>query len=93
MKKPLSAPHKFRLYIVQNSVNSTTAIKNLKSILSEKLGDAFILETIDVYAASSEAEADKIITVPTLIRLHPKPIKRLIGDLSDKDLVCLLLGL
>ena len=37
------------------------------------------------------AESDRILATPTLVKQLPPPLRRVIGDLSDKDKV--LLGL
>ena len=49
------------------------------------------LEIIDVLEQPQVAEDDKILATPTLIKQLPPPLRRVIGDLSDKTKV--LLGL
>ena len=46
---------------------------------------------IDVYEQSVLAEGEQIIAVPTLIKKLPLPLRRIIGDLSDREQV--LIGL
>lgn len=46
---------------------------------------------IDVLEHPQIAEDEKILATPTLIKALPPPLRRVIGDLSDKDKV--LLGL
>ena len=68
-----------------------TAIRNLRRICDEELKGRYELEIIDVHEQPEAAENDRILATPTLVKLLPPPLRRVIGDLSDKDKV--LLGL
>ena len=46
---------------------------------------------IDVYEQPVLAEGEQSIAVPTLIKKLPQPLRRIIGDLSDRERV--LIGL
>lgn len=80
-----------KLYITGETTNSVRAINNLKKILSGELKGIYELKIIDVLKNPQLAEDEKILATPTLSRVLPAPIKRIIGDLSEKDKV--LLGL
>ena len=67
------------------------AIANLRRICEEDLRGQYELQIIDVLESPELAEQDKILATPTLIKQLPPPLRRVIGDLSDKDKV--LLGL
>ena len=71
-------------------MNSRTAIRNLETLRSRLNGDAAV-EVIDVRERPELAEADRILATPTLVRLEPEPVRKIIGDLSDIQRV--LLGL
>jgi circadian clock protein KaiB len=49
------------------------------------------MQVIDVLEQPQLAEDEKILATPTLIKRLPPPLRRVIGDLSDKDKV--LIGL
>jgi len=85
--------HKYilKLYIIGSSAASELALRNLKEIISQESETIFQLEVIDVIKNPQLAEDDRILAVPTLIRKLPEPIRKIIGDLSDKEKV--LLGL
>jgi circadian clock protein KaiB len=70
---------------------SSLAIANIKEICEEHLKGRYALEVIDIYQQPVLAKGDQIIAVPTLIRRLPMPLRRLIGDLSDRPRV--LIGL
>jgi len=80
-----------KLYVSGQTLNSIKAIHNLKKILSGELKDMYELEVINVLENPQLAEDEKIMATPTLSRSLPLPIKRIIGDLSDKEKV--LIGL
>jgi len=80
-----------RLYVVGMTPNSVRAIENMKAICEEYLQGRYDLEIIDVYKQPSLAKGEQIVAVPTLVKRVPLPLRRLVGDLSQKDRV--LLGL
>jgi len=82
-----------KLYVVASSSASEMALRNLKEIITRESGIVFQLEVIDVREYPQLAEDDKILAVPTLIRKLPQPIRKIIGDLSDKENVLLGLNL
>ena len=82
--------YKLRLFVTGQTQRSQAAIANLQSIC-EELGGGYQMEVIDVLERPQLAEDEKILATPTLIRLLPMPLRRVIGDLSEKEKV--LLGL
>ena len=81
-----------KLYVTGKTANSQKAIDNLKSILSEpSLEGKYELEIIDILEHPQLAEEERIIATPVLIKKVPLPLRKIIGDLSDKEKV--LLGL
>ena len=88
-----SATEKYvlRLYVTGMTPRSTESIARLKSICEEYLAGRYELEVIDIYQQPTLAKGDQIIAAPTLIKQLPLPLRRLVGDLSNKDRV--LLGL
>jgi circadian clock protein KaiB len=77
--------------VTGTSPRAETAIANLRRICEEELGGAYELVIIDVLKDPDAAEQDKVLATPTLIKQLPPPIRRVIGDLSNRDKV--LLGL
>jgi circadian clock protein KaiB len=74
-----------RLYVAGQTPKSLNAFANLKKICETELRGKYRIEVIDVLARPERARADQIVAIPTLIRRLPPPIKRLIGDLSNKE--------
>lgn len=80
-----------RLYVTGMTPRSLRAIANIKQICEEYLEGRYDLVVIDVYQTPALAKGEQIIALPTLIKRLPGPLRRLIGDLSDRDSV--LIGL
>jgi circadian clock protein KaiB len=80
-----------KLYVTGRTPRAETAIANLRRICEQELGGQYQLEIIDVLEHPELAEEDKILATPTLIKQLPPPLRKVIGDLSDKEKV--LLGL
>ena len=79
------------LYVTGTSPRTQIAIDNLNRICSQELAGRYELEIVDVLEHPQRAEDERILATPTLIKQLPPPLRRVIGDLSDKDKV--LLGL
>ena len=80
-----------RLYIAGETVRSRGALDNLQEILDEHMPGKYHVEVIDLMKNPQLAAGDQILAVPTLVRRLPPPLKKIIGDLSNKERV--LVGL
>ncbi len=80
-----------KLYVTGQTPNSVRAITNLKEILQNDLKGLYTLKVIDVLKNPQLAEDEKILATPTLSKILPPPVSRIIGDLSDKEKI--LVGL
>lgn len=81
----------FKLYITGQTPRSIRAIDNLHRTCRLVLADQYELTIVDILEQPQAAEDDKILATPTLIKISPPPLRRIIGDLSDMEKV--LLGL
>lgn len=80
-----------KLYVAGNTPNSIRALKMLNNILEEEFQGVYALKVIDVLKNPQLAEEDKILATPTLSKILPPPVRKIIGDLSDRERV--LIGL
>jgi len=89
----MRAPQRYvlRLYVTGINERSIQAINNMKVICEEYLKDRYDLEVVDVYKQPSLAKGEQILAVPTLVKKLPLPLRRMVGDMSQKERV--LLGL
>ncbi|SET59697.1 circadian clock KaiB family protein [Hymenobacter actinosclerus] len=80
-----------RLYVAGQTAKSMQALANLKSYCEQHLKGRYQLEVVDLLLHPQLAEGDQILAIPTLVRKVPAPIRKIIGDLSNKERV--LVGL
>ena len=88
---PLKKTYVLKLYVAGNTPNSVRALKTLKEILEQEFQGVYALKVIDVLKNPQLAEEDKILATPTLSKILPPPVRKIIGDLSDREKV--LIGL
>lgn len=88
---PLRKTYVLKLYVAGNTPNSVRALKTLKNILEQEFQGVYALKVIDVMKNPQLAEEDKILATPTLAKVLPPPVRKIIGDLSDRERV--LIGL
>lgn len=85
--------HSFRLYVADDAPNSAQAISNLRHFCLAHLPHRHEIEVVDVLKHPRRGLADGIILTPTLIRLTPLPVLRIIGTLSNTRILRESLGL
>lgn len=83
----------FVLFVAGASPHSLRAINNLQEICDAHFAGDYQIEVIDVYKDPEAAKSSQIIALPLLIRKHPQPERRLIGDLSDTEKVVKILSI
>jgi circadian clock protein KaiB len=76
-----------RLYVTGMTSRSVQAISCLRAVCEEQLPGRYDLEVIDLYQQPERARGEQIIAAPTLVKMLPRPERRLIGDLSDRQRV------
>ena len=82
-----------RLYVAGQTAKSMAAFSNLKNLCEEHLQGQYRIEVIDLLENPALAKGDQIFAIPTLVRKLPEPIKKIIGDLSNKERVLVGLNL
>jgi circadian clock protein KaiB len=80
-----------RLFVTGMTPRSGRAVENLRAICNEYLDGQYDLEIIDIYQQPVLTMGEQIIAAPTLIKKLPLPMRRIIGDMSDRERV--LVGL
>jgi circadian clock protein KaiB len=85
--------YRFRLYVTGDTPNSVQAQDNLIALCRMHLPDRFEIEVVDVLAAPMLALADNVLMTPTLLKLSPAPVRRIVGALSQMQIVLHTLGL
>jgi circadian clock protein KaiB len=83
---------RLRLYISGDAPNSVRAIANCRAICDEHFAAGHELEIVNLLDHPQRALADGVIVTPTLLKLLPLPVQRVIGSLSDTNQVLLALS-
>ena len=82
MPRPL-----LKLYVTGGTPRAELAVDNLRRICEEVLNGEYELQVIDVLEQPHLAEEDRVLVTPTVIKQMPPPPRRVLGDLSNADLV------
>ena len=96
-KRATASPRKpvllwqLRLYVTDQTPKSVAALTNLKKVCETHLKGRYRIKVIDLLKHPHLAKGDQILAVPTVVRMLPKPVRTIIGNLSDIERV--LVGL
>jgi circadian clock protein KaiB len=91
MKNGARRTWRLRLYVAGQTPKSITALANLKRLCEGHLAGRYRIEVVDLLNQPHLARRDDIVVIPTLVRVLPSPIRKIIGDLSNEERV--LIGL
>lgn len=89
----VQSKYKFRIYVVGTTILSKKAIKTLEAALESHFKNQYIIEIIDILENTELAEKDGVYATPTIVKIDPPPVKRIVGVLEDQETVLLKLGL
>jgi circadian clock protein KaiB len=87
------ATFKFRLYIAGATENSGQALANLKQLCLSYLNGRHEIEIVDVFREPKRALTEGIFMTPTLVKVAPGPIQKIIGTLNQVTPIVQALGL
>jgi circadian clock protein KaiB len=73
------------LYVTGATGRSLRAIENIKAVCEKFLKDHYDLEIVDLYERPEQAQQAEIVAAPTLVKQHPLPVRRFIGDMSNTE--------
>ena len=83
--------YQLKLFVTGHTITSKRAVTNIQRICEESLADRYELTIIDVLQEPQAAEDAKVLATPTLLKISPTPVRRIVGDLSNTEKV--LIGL
>lgn len=75
------------LFVAGGHDRSRRAIENLRRLCASHFPYGARVEVVDIHRALSDALRHQVMVVPSLLRLSPPPIRRVVGDLSDTPAV------
>lgn len=86
-ESPATGTYVLRLFITGSTPKSMRAIANIREVCEEHLKGRYELEVIDLYQYPQLARGEQIVAAPTLVRKLPLPIRKLVGELTDREKV------
>ena len=76
-----------RLFVTGNTKRSRAAVQRVTELCETYPTGAVSLDIVDVLETPQLAETDRVLATPTLVRLMPFPSVRIVGDMSDSDML------
>jgi circadian clock protein KaiB len=86
-----SGMYRLRLYVSGSTPRSAKAVSNIRTLCERHLNGRYDLEVVDLYQEPQRAKECQVIAAPTLVREHPEPTRRVIGDMSNEEKLLLTL--
>ena len=81
-----------RLFVSGSNASTERTLETVHQLLEKALHHPYTLKVIDVFKHPEQAEKDQISATPTLIKVWPKPVRRIVGELNDLDKIMRLLS-
>jgi circadian clock protein KaiB len=81
-----------RLFVKGHGPNTERILKNLHQLLEQYLAQPYTLKVVDVLTHPEQAETNQVSATPTLVKVWPQPVRRMIGDLDHVDKILQMLG-
>lgn len=75
----------FRLFVSGHSIGTQQTLKKLHQLLEQVLDQPYTLKLINVSQHPEQAELDQVTATPTLVRVYPLPIRRIVGNLDSEE--------
>jgi circadian clock protein KaiB len=91
-KGPDSKGYVLRLFVSGHSTATERTLQTLHRLLEEALSHPYTLKIIDVSQHPEQAELDQVSATPTLVKVWPRPVRRIVGDLDNVDQLLRILG-
>ena len=92
-KSPLKTPgYVLRLFVAGHSATTERILQNLHELLERSLGYPYTLKVIDVLTHPEQAEINQVSATPTLVKVWPHPVRRIVGDIDHADKLLQMLG-
>lgn len=85
--------YELELYVTGHTARSLRAVANIRRLCDELMPGRYHLEVVDLYQQPDRAAREQLIAAPTLVKRQPLPVRRMIGDMSDRQRVLAGLGM
>jgi len=75
----------FHLFVSGRSAITQRTMEILHQILEDSLGMTYTLKVIDISRHPEQTEIYQITATPTLVKIWPLPMRKIVGDLENLD--------
>jgi len=72
-----------RLFISSDHLSAEQTLGSIHQILEQGLTSPYTLKVIDLSKNPEQAEIHQVAATPTLVRVWPQPVRRIVGQLDD----------
>ncbi|MGC1107887.1 MAG: circadian clock KaiB family protein [Candidatus Acidiferrales bacterium] len=90
---PATKAYLLQLYITGQSTLSSSSVRNLLQVCQSHLGGRYEIQVIDICQQPELAREAQIIATPTLVKAHPAPFRKFVGNLSNQQQLLAGLGI
>jgi circadian clock protein KaiB len=73
----------FRLFISSDNATAEKSLSNIHQLLEQGLDSPYTLKVIDINKNPEQAITHQVVVTPTLVRVEPKPVRRIVGQFDD----------
>ena len=92
LQQPEHQSYVLRLFVAGHSAATERILQTLHHLLEQSLDHPYTLKLIDVFKHPEQAEAAQVSATPTLVKVWPQPMRRLVGDLDNVEKILQVLG-
>jgi circadian clock protein KaiB len=85
-------PWHLRVYIVRWTPASVAALRTVKEMEAEYFPPGSVIEVIDLLETPEAGARDNVLAIPTVVRIRPGPVRRIVGSLDDVSKALKILG-
>jgi circadian clock protein KaiB len=83
--RPVGTQYHFRLFVSGSTPRSLQAIQNTLALCERDLPGRYRLDVTDIYQHPEQVKPEQIIVTPTLVKKFPLPLRKVIGDMSNRE--------
>lgn len=92
VEQPENYGYILRLFVGGHASATENTLQRLHQLLDQAIASPYTLKVIDIFKHPDQAEADQVSATPTLVKVWPRPVRRLVGDFDDVEAILRLLG-
>jgi circadian clock protein KaiB len=85
-------PWHVKVYIAGWTAASMAALSTVKALEAEYFPEGSVVEVIDLIEQPETGVRDNVLAIPTVVKVSPAPVRRIVGNLSNIPKTLKVLG-